>query len=271
VGTRTGSYPIRFRAELEAALQRHVVAGGAGGEVLVVYSVPSPELLPERTDAAAIYRLELRVVLTDSGRQVAYVDTTQVVRSDSVLAPAAFLHGFLSVPVPPGVYELKVVLADLNRDAGRIAADDSVVVPDVAGPEVVMSDVVIGRMGGGKIWYSGEDSVAVTARRRFPPGPLQVYYEVIGLRPGMPYRSELEVRKVGGGSVFGWVKRLFGGGGAPVALTLDGVASGAVTRVLQTVDLGDVGNGRYRLTIRVFPTDGAEPIEREVDLTLVGT
>lgn len=272
VGTRTDSYPIRFHGELEAALQRHVVAGASGSELLIVYSVPGAGLVPERREPGAAYRLEARVVVTEGGREVAFVDTVQVVVADHVLGAEEYLHGYVTVPVPPGLYQLKVVMADPARDLGRIAADDSVDVPDFRLPQFAVSDVVLGQEGAGDAWSPGGEPIVVTARRRLPSGvPLQVYYEVHGLRAGMPYRSELEVRKTGGGSVFGWVKRLFGGGGAPVSLALDGVASGPTTRVQQMVDLSDLGDGRYQLTIRVIPADGGEPIERDVDLTLVGT
>jgi tetratricopeptide (TPR) repeat protein len=272
IGTRTDSYPIRFRAELEAALQRHVVAGESGSEVLVVYSVPGSALEPEQTASGVVYRLELRTVLLDGATRVAYSDTTRVVRRDRELEDDEYLHGYMSVPVPDGLYELKVVLADRTRGAGRIAADDAVVVPNFLAPVFGMSDVVVGQGGAGEIWRVRDDSLSVTARRRLPSDrPLEVYYEVHGLGPGTRYRSELEVRKIGGGSVFGWVKRLFGGSDAPVALELEGVAVGPTTRVLQTVDVGDLAEGRYRLTIRIRPDGGADPVEREVDLTLVGT
>jgi tetratricopeptide (TPR) repeat protein len=272
IGTRTDSYPIRFRAELEAALQRHVVAGVSGSEVLVVYSVPGDALEPEQTASGVAYRLELRTAVLDGAAQVAYQDTVHTVYRNREMDDDEYLHGYMSVPVPAGLYELKVVLADRVRGAGRIAADDAVSVPDFTAPVFGMSDVVLGQGGAGEIWRVADDSLSVTARRLLPSDrPLEVYYEVHGLGPGTPYRSEVEVRKIGGGSVFGWVKRLFGGSDAPVALELEGVAVGPTTRVLQTVDVSDLADGRYRLTIRILPEGGGDPVEREVDLALVGT
>jgi hypothetical protein len=163
-------------------------------------------------------------------------------------------------------------LAEPRRDAGRLAVDDDLDVPDFGADRFQVSGIVIGRHGAGSDWIAGDDTVAVTARRRFPaPSQLQVYYEVHGLNPGAPYRSRLEVRKRGGGSVFGFFARLFGGGGAPISLGFEGVASGPTTRILQTVDLQDLDPGSYRLRISVEPPDGTGAVEQEIDLELVGT
>jgi GWxTD domain-containing protein len=273
-GTTTDSYPIRFGSELEAAIQRHVVMGNRPGEtrVLVAFAVPGDQLAPEAWADRITYRLNLRVVVSAAGTPVAYLDTLQVLTVDRVFGPEEYLHGHVTVPVPEGQYGLKVVLAEPRRDAGRIAADDELEVPDFAADSLQVSDVVVGRDGAGSTWVASGDTVAVTARRQFPVATqLQVYYEVHGLNPGDAYRSRLEVRKQGGGSVFGFISRLFGGGGPPIALAFDGVASGPTTRVLQTVDLGDLDPGRYRLRISVESPGGTGPIEQDLELELVGT
>ncbi|KPJ98611.1 MAG: hypothetical protein AMS20_16265 [Gemmatimonas sp. SG8_28] len=91
------------------------------------------------------------------------------------------------------------------------------------------------------------------------------------MAPGEAYRTRLEVRKHGGGSVFGWLGRLFGGGGPPIALSFEGVATGPTTRVLQTVDISDLAPGRYRLRILVRTDGPEEHLEREIDLEIAGT
>lgn len=274
VGTATDSYALRFAAPLEAAIQRHVVGGARGREsrLLLVFAVPGEELVPEATGDGVVYRLEVRVVAAAGLDQALYVDTASVLTVGRALGPMEDMHGLLSLPIPPGQYRLRVVLTEPRLNAGRVAADDSLVVPDFTAEAFAVSDLVLGRPGSGAPWVSGGDTVSVTARRRLAAAvPLQVYYEVHGLAPGEAYRSRLEVRKQGGGSVFGWLGRLFGGGGPPIALSFEGVATGPTTRVLQTVDLTDLDPGRYRLRIVVRTDEQEESLEREVDLDIAGT
>jgi hypothetical protein len=104
----------------------------------------------------------------------------------------------------------------------------------------------------------------------FPQGAdLDVYYEVHGLERGTLYRTRLEVHKQGGGSIFGWIGRLFGGGGPPISISFDGVAEGRATTVLRQVDISSLKPGSYRLKIVVEdPVSGAE-VERESELKVV--
>jgi GWxTD domain-containing protein len=274
LGTATDSYALRFAAPLEAAIQRHVVGGTRGGEsrLLLVFAVPGEDLVPEATSGGIVYRLHVRVVVTVGTEPVLYLDTASVLTMARALGPREDMHGLLSLPIPPGRYQLRVVLTETRLGAGRVAADDSLDVPDFSAEGFGVSDVVVGRPGSGARWISGGDTVSVTARRRMARAdPLQVYYEVHGLAPGEAYRTRLEVRKHGGGSVFGWLGRLFGGGGPPIALSFEGVATGPTTRVLQTVDISDLAPGRYRLRILVRTDGPEEQLEREIDLEIAGT
>jgi GWxTD domain-containing protein len=273
-GTTSDSYAIRFATPLEAAIQRHVVGGEVRGEsgLVLVYSVPAEALGVPEGEAGGTYPLNVRVVATAGGTTAVYLDTVSLLTAERVPGLQQDLHGVLTLPIPPGQYQLKVVLSDPGRNVGRMAVDDSLLVPDFSADSVTVSDLVLGRVGSGARWISGPDTVSVTARRRFPAeAPLEVYYEVHGLPPGESYQSRLEVRKQGGGSVFGWLGRLFGGGGPPIALSFDGVATGPTTRVLQTVDVTNLTPGRYRLRILVRAGEATERIEREITLDVAGT
>jgi len=273
-GTTSDSYAIRFATPLEAAIQRHVVGGEVRGEsgLVLVYSVPAEALGVPEGEAGGTYPLDVRVVATAGGTTAVYLDTVSLLTAERVPGLQQDLHGVLTLPIPPGQYQLKVVLSDPGRNVGRMAVDDSLVVPDFSADSVTVSDLVLGRVGSGARWISGPDTVSVTARRRFPAeAPIEVYYEVHGLPPGESYQSRLEVRKQGGGSVFGWLGRLFGGGGPPIALSFDGVATGPTTRVLQTVDVTNLTPGRYSLRILVRAGEATEWIERELTLDVAGT
>jgi hypothetical protein len=73
----------------------------------------------------------------------------------------------------------------------------------------------------------------------------------------------------GGPSLFGRIRGLFGGRRAPISLAFDAPATGPVTRVRRTVELGDLGRGAYVLTIRVIDPDGGTSYLRSRRLEVV--
>lgn len=274
-GTTTDSYAIRFRSALHTIVRHHVVGNEAhtGGQLLLVFAVPGDALVPEVSSEGITYRVRMRVLAAaDGGTGSVYVDTLRSVRTQQAFGPGQYLQGFLTVPMAAGEYALRVLVAEPRRDAGDLLAEERLTMPDFAADTLAVSDIVVGHVGSDLTWPAGNDTVHVAPLRRFrAESQLEVYYELHGLREGEPYRARLEVAKQGGGSVFGWLKRLFGGGGPPISLTFEGVASGPTTRVLQTVDIGDLSAGRYRMRILVENPSGAAQIERQTALEVIGT
>jgi hypothetical protein len=202
---------------------------------------------------------------------VAYLDSTRTYTSDSVFGEDQHVTGFFAVPIPEGDLTVRMALDQSRRDAGEVV-EDTVSVPDAESDPIAMSDLIIGREDSELTWVSGPDTVHLTPSARFPStARLEVYYELHGLERGAPFRSRLEVRKEGGGSVFGFFKRLFGGGGPPIALSFDGLASGRISRILQTVDISDLDPGRYRLRVIIEEPQSGEEFERESLLEVEGT
>lgn len=108
----------------------------------------------------------------------------------------------------------------------------------------------------------GADTIPLSATVRYPEGSsLNVYYEIHGIPAGARYRSRIQIAREGG-RVLG----LFGGRRVPVSLAFDGVADGAPTRVRQTVNLGSLNAGRYRLTVSVENASGDARHARPVSL-----
>jgi GWxTD domain-containing protein len=274
IGTTTDAFPLRYEALLDGTAHPYVVGDttGSGWQLLLVYSVPGSALIPEISDDGATYRLSTRVLVrTPEEEIVVYVDSTSEVSSDHVLDDGEHVTGFLAVPVPLGELTVRVALDQNRRAAGQVL-EDTVEVPDLEAEPVAVSDLIVGREDSELTWVSGSDTVNLTPSARFPPTVrLQVYYELHGLERGAPYRSRLEVKKEGGGSILGFFKRLFGGGGPPISLTFDGLASGRISRILQTVDISDLEPGRYRLRVIVEDPQGNEEFERESVLEVEGT
>ena len=152
---------------------------------------------------------------------------------------------------------------------GDLLRQDTIGVPDFASHEFSLSDLVLGRRGTGLSWARAADTVHLNPVGRYPiTSTVEVYYEVHGLDEGAPYHTRIEVRKVGGGSPFRWLARLFGGGGPPIALTFDGRADGDVTRVTHEVDIGALSPARYRLKLSVTDGDGRR-VERAAEFQAV--
>jgi hypothetical protein len=82
-------------------------------------------------------------------------------------------------------------------------------------------------------------------------GDVEVYYDVCGLAKGALYTARVTVSHNGSG-----LKRLFGGGVAPVTETFDASASGPRERRHRSIDLDDLPAGSYTVTVSV--TDEGE-------------
>ncbi|MDH3455999.1 MAG: GWxTD domain-containing protein [Gemmatimonadota bacterium] len=273
VGTTTDAYPLRFERDLGGVVRRHLVsdATGRGGQALLVFAVPGPTMVPEASSEGVTYRVGLRVAVTSpAGDAVLYLDTTRAITRQGVFGDDDHMTGFLALPLPTGEHIVRVVLDQSGGRVGQLM-EDTILVPDFA-TAFEMSDLIVGRVGSGLTWVSGRDSVNLSPTARFSPtDTLHVYYELHGLAEGDGYRSRLEVKKDGGGSIFGFFKRLFGGGGPPISLRFNGVASGPTTRILQTVDIGALEPGRYQIRVIIEDPQENGRLERETTVEVGGT
>ncbi len=272
-GTTTDSYRLRFEFPLGATVQHYVIGDpdGDGGKVLVVFAIPGSAVAAQPLGERLAYPVRMRVVAaSQSDDYVAYLDTTRVFMTSEPIGPHQHLSGYLTVPVPHGDYVVRVVLGQPWRDVGEVHLAEGTVVPDFSADSLTVSDLIVGREGSGLVWRVGDRAMNLNPLHDFPQGAdLDVYYEVHGLERGTLYRTRLEVHKQGGGSIFGWIGRLFGGGGPPISISFDGVAEGRATTVLRQVDISSLKPGSYRLKIVVEdPVSGAE-VERESELKVV--
>ncbi len=272
-GTTTDSYARRYERAMGAVATPYVLgrAGGDGGELLVVFAIPGPSLAAAPVGDRMAYPIEMRLVAVRAdGDAAAFLDTTRVFSTPRALQSNEHLTGHLSVPVPPGTHAVQLVLAQPSGNAGQVIRHDSVFVPDFGGDRLDVSDIIVGREGSGLQWARAGDTLDLSPLRRYPSASnLHVYYEVHGLARSAAYRARIEVQKLGGGSVFGWIKRLFGGGGPPIALRFEGVAQEPVTRVFQVVDISRLSPGQYRLRVEVEAADTGERVTRETRLEVV--
>jgi hypothetical protein len=73
---------------------------------------------------------------------------------------------------------------------------------------------------------------------------------VYGVAPGTAIKTEVVVRKGGGGG-------LFGKGGSAISLKFDDRSEGSVDRENRTLDLSRLKAGTYTIGVKVTRSDGA--------------
>lgn len=215
----TDGYPRLFDKPLYPIVQLyalHQAPGLPGGRLLVVFGLRGARLKPAQVDSAsgrAVYPLAMQVVAThpDGGSRIDF-DTLRTFVTPAGLDDDEYLTGFVEVPLPAGAYDVRAVLempdsafaAEYERPdgtrpvlegrRGAVVALNGVRVPPHSSA-LEMSDVVLGRRGGGLVWWNGADSVALNPLNAFPEGgTVDAYYELSGLAPGTDYRTEISVR-----------------------------------------------------------------------------
>jgi len=82
---------------------------------------------------------------------------------------------------------------------------------------------------------------------------LEVHYDVCGLPRGVPFRTQLRLRRNEGG-----LKKLFGGGAKPVVASYEARADGPATRRRGKLDLDPVRPGGYTLEVTVTDNQGRQ-------------
>ena len=260
VGTTSDSYAQRFDLPLDVVTSEFVMGGEKreGAETAdsvaqtlhVVFAIPGERLTAEPGGDGIRYPLRFRLVVSDStDRIVARLDTLRVFAARQALRNPAYLTGRVALPVPPGHYRYRLLVTTPDGSAGDLVSD-SLRVEALDGRRFAVSDVVVGREGSGLVWLPPGDTVRLNPLHRFPEGSAaELYYEIYGLASGAVYHTIVRLDREGGRSLFGAIRRLFGGGRSPVLLEFDAAATGPLTREHRGIALRDVAKGNYRLTV----------------------
>jgi GWxTD domain-containing protein len=271
VGTLSDSYTRRFDLPMSVVASEFVTgedtadstAASGGGQLLhVIFAIPGERLSAAPPEAAGglRYPLQFRLIVADSsGHVIAQLDTVRVFAARQPVRHPDYLTGRLALPVPPGHYVYRLLVATLDGGAGDLVSGDARV--DTLDPRhFSVSSVVVGREGSGLVWHTPVgDTVRLNPLQRFPQGSgVNLYYEIYGLARGAAYHTVVRLEREGGRSIFGAIGRLFGGGRSPVLLEFDAPSDGPVTRVQRGIELRDASNGNYRLVVTISdPVTGA--------------
>jgi len=248
-GTSSDSYELQFQRPLTAAVQ--VLGVGRdqqGGMVQLVYAIAGGSLVGVSTSRGQVYPVRIRFALIDSsGKAVASLDTTRFFLSHTPVPVSEHLVGRADVHAPPGAYKYRI-LVQQGEDAGIVFPTDSVrVSPDT---RLAVSDLVLGRRDNHLTWVATpEDTVYFNPLESFKQSDeMQLYYEVYGAPAGTPIKTEIVVKKGGGGG-------LFGKGGSAISLKFEEPSAGDIDRLNRTLDLSKLKPGTYTIGVKVTLPD----------------
>jgi hypothetical protein len=230
-----------------------------GSLVQVAYAIPGSSLTPVNTARGQLYPVRLRFVVMDAKDSViGALDTTRMFVSRTVVPTHEHLVGRAQLHLPPGTHTYRIALQQ-GEDAGIVYPYDAV---RVGGPRggFGLSDLVLGRRGTNLPWRATPaDTVFLNPLQSFrQDDEMQLYYEVFGMMAGSTLKTQVTVKKGGGGGVLG----LFGGGSA-ISLKFEDQAPGVVMRVTRGISLEKLKAGNYQIEVTITRPDGRTDVRRQ--------
>ena len=252
VGTTSDSYELQFAHRLMAVFDLVAIGRGTGGSLAhFVFGIAAPGLSGRPGARGVEFHVRVRLVALDSRqRSVATLDTTVVIQRLQQLARNEWLVGRVELTLPPGRWGYRAALQQgdstgvvLPRDSVRVGASD--------GASLELSDIALGSPGRAVSWITDvADTVLLAPSPRFRKGSdVGLYYEVTGATPGVTYRHEVSVLRLG--------KRASDKGRPLVALSFDEEATDSVIRSHRTVRLQGLKEGSYLMEVKITGPEGS--------------
>ncbi|MBL0180214.1 MAG: GWxTD domain-containing protein [Gemmatimonadetes bacterium] len=265
IGTRTDSWPLRFRRTLDATI--FVAAAGAdsaGPQLQIAFAVPTKGLTIEVGQGGDMAELRLRATVLDlDGALVASLDTVRRFLMKEPAGADGQLLGRQALRVPAGRLTVRASLE--QGPAGIGSRRDTVVVTSPTARALGLSDLVVGTRSVRLFWVpSTGDTTWLNPLARFRRSePMQLSFEVSGLLAGSAYRTEVRIVRPGGSAL----SRLFRGGSA-LRVAANGVHPGGLLVVHRELALDQVGPGTYLVEVTVS-TPAGEKVTRQQEITVV--
>ncbi|HEU5049127.1 MAG TPA: GWxTD domain-containing protein, partial [Gemmatimonadales bacterium] len=192
VGTTTDSDPLRYPKVLDVAWRAYGLlggAGGSGGRVLLLVSVPARSLTPISTEPIG-YGFRMRVVAR-SGAHLVEIDTVRRFAVRSTPGPDDMITFTTELPVPAGIWRVGTAIEQPVDAAGQFFSDGEVTVPSESGG-LALSDIVLGAATGGRPWTAPDGPFPLSPTGSYFRGePVPIYYEVAGAAVGGELETEI--------------------------------------------------------------------------------
>lgn len=248
---------------------------GERGATRVVAALAVPVAGPGADPAGKGRRIALRasliVIDTVTGR-VTRRDSLVELRAPERLAPGHALRFYLELDATPSrtaIYRL--VLRDAtDPDAGALRGGP-LDLPDYGAGSPMLSDLMLAELDARGGWPRDSFGLALLPGPTLPSRTFGLFYEIYGLAPGTPYRTEITIERAVAGAR-GWLRRILGGRHR-LRLAFDGIArpgpDGAV-RESRRLDLR-LPASAYTLRVRVRDGRSGGTAERSARLRLPGS
>ncbi len=253
IGTTTDSDPLRFPTLPEAAWRNYALLGSRPGEgrVLVLSSIPTEALIPIVNDPPGFgFRTH---IVARAGSHVIEVDSLRRIRASRDLDPGQMLTFTTELPLAAGEWDFGVVLRQPADSAGQYFRSKTLVVPDVGGATLQMSDIVLGVEQGGFPWTAPDGPFMLSPTGAYQRGdPVLTFYELAGIRPGDTLRTDVTFAREDSKD--------------RTTLTFAETPPGPVQRVRREMDTSKLDGGRYTMTITVHAGDGQRSVSRDASI-----
>lgn len=237
----TDDHPLLFPVSAIPAVQVAAVGHPAegNGQVVVAYAIPGDRLAPAREDGRFVYPLSWRLTAVDAAGNVHRAEGSLVPTAPDSLKSGQFLSGTLTLPIPPGIWQVGVALFQPDERRGGAIEARRV---ELDSTPVSLSDLLLGRADDLVRWHDIPMNPLGTWRRG---DPMTVYAELRGLPAGSPLTTVIEVRQLDRVS------------GRPlIRVSTSGQSEGAFTPIRREVDLHALHPGSYQLKVEISTPDG---------------
>ncbi|MBI4544618.1 MAG: hypothetical protein HY703_05465, partial [Gemmatimonadetes bacterium] len=190
----------------------------------------------------------------------------QVFQAAAPLQPGEYLRAHLTLEVSPAESALhRVVVEGSGPPPMGQLYGGPLRVPDYSGDRLMLSDLVLAEADREGAWRRGGVSLSIVPPGQFrAPGVFRLFYEIYNLPPGVPYRTEIEVKPAAGRSLLARLRSLLGGK-ERIQLRFEGVATSGPDNLLQEVRrvAAEFRPGRYRLRLRITNLSTQEAAVRD--------
>jgi hypothetical protein len=255
---RTDGNPESFATDLGATFQAYGIPGGG---TLVVFDIPAKPLATAIHDTAAMsLSARLRIVVGDSARGefAGTLDTVRTWTLGATPSAQATVAGFVVLRAPPGSWSVAMVMSDIARHAGTGGRIDGVPVVDFGDSALELGDPILGSDASGLVWNHDGGSIPLNPRNVWRPDePATLSYEVGGLVPGRSYDTRIEIWEAAGRP-----------GTYRNSIQFALPASATIMAIQRDLALDQLGEGSYRVVVRVRDTVTGREVSRERHLLI---
>lgn len=231
---------------------------GVDGRTDLTAAIAIPGNLVEGTlvDGRMIYAIDLSLIVIDTlDSRVERRDTTVRLWSSRPLGPGENIRLHMNLSARPSTSTIhRIVVRNANDpQAGTLYGGRSEV-PDFRERTLTLSEIVLADSASNGPWERDMVRLSLLPPRQIHTKQMfSLFYEIYNLPAGERYRTEIEIKPVGGSGLMRGIKRLFGGNSGEVRLSFEEQSNANLAGTDQELRrvTADLAPGRYRVSVRI--------------------